>query len=130
MTRDEALRAVISGEDAAVYAYGVVAARLTGQARGRAIAARDDHRRWRDRWAAIATVAVPAEAAYDLPRDVNDAGSARELAALVELRLVPVYADLASATSQDERDEAARAGAQCAQRSVRWGAAPQAFPSG
>lgn len=125
---DAALRAVIAGEDAAVYAYGIVAAHA-GAAAPRAERALAAHQRWRDRWSAALGAPVDAAVAYELPERVVDAASARALAALVERRLVPVYADLAAASTAAERDDAVRAAAQCAQRAVRWGAPTQAFPS-
>lgn len=121
----DALRAAIAGEDAAVYAYGVIAAHASGGRAERALAA---HRRWRDRWASLLGEPVDAAIAYELPERVDDPASAAALAALVEGRLVPVYADLAAALEGAERDDAARAAAQCAQRAVRWGAPAQAFP--
>lgn len=127
MSGTEALRAAIAGEDAAIYAYGIVAAHA-GAGRARAERALAAHRRWRDRWAALLGEPVDAAVAYELPARVTGPVAARELASLVERRLVPAYADLAAALDGAERDDAVRAAAQCAQRAVRWGAPAQAFP--
>lgn len=121
------LDAVISGESAAVYAYGIVAGQTTGSARRRALAALAAHERWRDRWSRGSAPA--AAVAYDLPFAVTDAASARALAAHVENGLVGPYADLAAASDGQDRLEAVRAAQQCAARAVRWGARTQAFPT-
>lgn len=121
------LDAVIAGESAAVYAYGIVAGQSAGAARRRAVAALAAHERWRDRWSAgSATIAAVA---YDLPFPVTDGASARALAAHVENGLVGPYADLAAASDGPDRLEAVRAAQQCATRAVRWGAPTQAFPT-
>lgn len=121
------LEAVVAGESAAVYAFGVVAGQSRGAQRRRALAALRAHEQWRDRWAAGS--AAPAAVAYALPVDVTDEASARTLAQAVENGLVGLYADLAAATRDAERGDAVRAAQQCATRAVRWGAAPQAFPT-
>ena len=119
--------AVVAGESAAVYAYGVVAGQSRGAQRRRALIALRAHEQWRDRWAG--DTPAPAAVAYDLPVAVTDGASARTLAQAVENGLVGLYADLAAASVDDERVDAVRAAQQCATRAVRWGAAPQAFPT-
>ena len=132
MTLQEALNAAIAGTDATIYAYGVAAGQLKGSARRRATSALVAHERWRDRWTALADNPPAPAVAYELPARVESPQAARDLAALVENRLVAVLADLAAAAPAGEpagiRPDAARAAGQCAQRAVRWGAAPQAFP--
>jgi hypothetical protein len=130
MTPEEAVRAVISGEDAAVYAYGVIGPRLAGGGQRRARRAFDSHRAWRDLWQARMTDAItPPAVAYDLPFPVTDADTARRLAIWVEESMVAVYADLAGAATGDERVDAVTAACECATRAVAWGAATQAFPA-
>ncbi|MFM8350561.1 MAG: DUF4439 domain-containing protein, partial [Actinomycetales bacterium] len=93
-----------------------------------ALAALQAHSTWRDRWA-LATPDAPAPAiAYDLPVADPNRAQVRDLAALVENRLVPIYAELAAAASGDTRTAAVTAAAECATRAVTWGALPQAFP--
>lgn len=132
MTPAEAWSAVVAGEDAAVYAYGLVGGRVTGSDRQAALAALTAHRLRRDaaiRQVRSAKATVPAAAAaYDPPFPVTDAASARQLAAVVEQRLAGVYGQLAGAVSGPARKDAALAAQECAARSVAWGAAPQAFP--
>ena len=132
MTLQDALNAAVAGTDAAIYAYGVVAGQLDGRARTRAASALVAHERWRDRWTSLADDPPAPAVAYELPARVETPAAARDLAGLVENRLVAVLADLAAAAPAGEangiRADAARAAGQCAQRAVRWGAAPQAFP--
>lgn len=120
--------AVIEGESAAIYAYGVIVAQTSGSSRRRAEAAATAHRRWRDRWIEGGSVAEGA-VAYDLPGSIDDKEEAEALAALVENRLVATYADFAATVDGAEREDAMRAAQQCAVRAVRWGAPTQAFPT-
>lgn len=134
MTPVEAWTAVVAGEDAAVYAYSVAGAQVTGGARRRALAGLDAHTAHRSR-AASAVIAAggtapPAAAAYELPPGTGTRAGARAAMAAVDNALVPVYADAAAASTGDDRGWAARAAAECATRAVTWGATPQAFPSG
>lgn len=133
MTLDEAWRAVVEGEDAAVYAYSIAGARVGAGARPKAVNGLDAHGAHRDRASAMVAAAggtppAPA-AAYELPFAVDSAKAARRLMALVDNRLVGLYADAAEAAAGDERRWAARMAAECATRAVAWGAASQAFPS-
>lgn len=132
MTPAEAWSAVVSGEDAAVYAYGLVGGRVTGTDRQAAQAALTTHRLRRDaaiRQVTAAKGTVPAAAAaYDPPFPVTDAASARRLAAVVEQRLAGLYGQLAGAVTGVPRRDAALAAQECATRAVAWGGAPQAFP--
>ena len=122
------LLAAVAGDDAAVYAYGVVVARLRGAERRQGLAALQAHATWRDRWSTLAPEAPPPAIAYDLPIAEPSRDQVRELAALVENRLVPIYAELAATLAGDERAAAVSAAAECATRAVSWGATPQAFP--
>jgi hypothetical protein len=132
MSRSTALANVVAAEDAAVYGYGIVAGQLSGRAAGRARRALRAHEQMRDRWAtALAETGEPVPApqvAYALPFPVYTARAARQLAAVIDERLVGWYADLAAAGTSDERGEAVSWGRACATRAVVWGASPQAFP--
>jgi hypothetical protein len=134
VTPAEAWGAVVEGEDAAVFAYSIAGARVGSGGRARALNGLDAHRSHRDRASAMVVAAgatPPAPSpAYDLPFPVDSAKAARRLMALVDNRLVALYADAAEATQGDERRWAARIGAESATRAVAWGAAPQAFPTG
>lgn len=131
MTPEEAIAAAIAGEDACIYAYGVIGGQLNTAGQRKARKALDSHRVWRDAWQSRQSGSfTPAAAAYDLPSPVTDPESARALAMLIEQRMVAVYADVASATSGDDRAQAVTAACECATRAVTWGAPSQAFPSG
>lgn len=129
MTTEEAMAAAISGEDACIYAYGIIGAHLKGAGRRKARKALEGHRAWRDLWQGRHPNAyVPGSAAYGLPFEVQDPESARRLAVLIEERMVAVYADLAAATQGSERSDAVAAACECATRSVSWGGPSLAFP--
>jgi len=133
MTETEAWSAVVSGEDAAVFAYSVAGARVKGAARRQALAGLDAHRDARSKAAALVVAAgatpPPAAPAYELDPDVSSPAGARRTMASVDNALVAVYADAAAASSGADRRWAARTGADCAVRAVQWGASPQAFPT-
>ena len=120
---------VLDGTDAAVYAYGLVAARLAGAERARALAAMAWHRAERDalraRITALGATPPAASAAYTPPFEVTDAATARRLAALVEDRLAGQWAGLAAASPPGTRPGTALTAQACAVRSVSWsGTAP------
>lgn len=121
--------AAVAGAHAAVYAYGLCGAHLSGAEGSRALAAMAEHRVVRDRLAGIMTAggATPpaAQAAYDPPVPVEGAAAARRVAALVEDRCAGQLAAAASELTGDERTFAARAAQECARRQVAWsGRAP------
>jgi hypothetical protein len=120
---------VLGGTEAAVYAYGLVAARVTGAERSRALSAMSWHRAQRDSLRAriIALGATPpaAAAAYTPPVAVTDATSARALASLVEDRLAGQWASLAASSAAARRTQDALTTQACAVRCVTWsGTAP------
>jgi len=130
MSETDAAVVVLDGTEAAVYAYGLVAARLpVGSERSSALSAMAWHRSQRDslraRITALGTTPPAAAAAYTPPFPVTDAASARRLAALVEDRLAGQWAGLAAATSGATRTQDARTAQACAVRVVTWsGLAP------
>ena len=120
---------VLGGTEAAVYAYGLVAARVTGAERSRALSAMSWHRAQRDalraRISALGATPPAAAAAYTPPVPVTDAASARALATLVEDRLAGQWAGLAGQSDTAQRTAAATAAVACAVRQVGWsGLAP------
>lgn len=128
MTEQEALAAAIRGEDAAVYAYGVIGARVPPALQRRARRALLDHRSARSALQLRAAQQVAVPPAFDLPQPVDSTADARALAVTVEQRLAAVYSDLAAASSGDNRDAAVRSAMECATRAVTWGGTSQAFP--
>jgi len=130
MNETETAVVVLDGTEAAIYAYGLVAARLpVGSERSTALSAMAWHRSQRDALRARITAqgATPpaAAAAYTPPFPVTDAASARKLAALVEDRLAGQWAGLAAASGAASRAQDARTAQACAVRVVTWsGLAP------
>lgn len=129
MSATDAAVTALAGEQAAVYAYGVIAAQLSGAQEKQALAAMSAHRANRDLLLAQLQTAgatpSPAAAAYTLPSPVVDAASARTLAGLVEDRLAGQWAALAAASDGEQRSAAALVAQACAVRGVTWtGIAP------
>jgi hypothetical protein len=134
MSQEQALAALVAGEDAAIYAYSVAGARVANAGRRRALAALDSHRANRDRAASLVVAAggTPpgAAVAYTLPGPVDSPAAARSLMAEVDNRLVGLYADAAAELTGADRRWAVRTAAVCATRAVTLGADSQAFPVG
>jgi hypothetical protein len=128
VTLDDARAAVVRGEDAALYAYGVAGARVP--ARRRVLAGLEAHRAARDAVASVLAAPPEPAPAYTLPTAPQTPAEARALLSFVDNALVPLYADLAAVSSGDERRRAVLTAQACAARAVSWGAASQAFPSG
>ena len=133
MTYLDALQAVLAGEHAAVYAYGVVGARLHGQPDERAAsAAYDAHRARRAAVTALVTAAggqpTPAAVAYDIGAPVTAAALARALALRVERAVAGTYADLVGAAPAGSRATPAGWLADSAIRASQWSGVADAFP--
>ncbi len=128
-----AARAALAGEHACVFGYGVAGAHLRDDAEQAARAALARHRSSRDALSAhirlLGAEPVAALATYALPFPVGDAASARELAGLLEQRLVGLYVDLVGTGPEAGlREFAARSLADAASHAARWTAASTAFP--
>lgn len=99
---EAAINPALAGEHAALYAYGVIGARLDRTERRLAAAAAERHRRWRDELSGAVTAAggspAVAEPAYRLPFPVDNRSDACRLAILVEDRLSALYLALVVAT--------------------------------
>jgi hypothetical protein len=129
MSELDSLATVLDGTEAAVFAYGLVAGRLTGAQEQRAVSLMAVHRAERDRLRArieaLGGTPGAAAAAYEQPFPVVDAASARRLAALVEDRLAGQWAGLAAASGGQARASAALQAQESLVRSVTWsGVAP------
>lgn len=129
LTTVDAIRAAIEGEEAAVYAYGVAAPRMSGAQADLARGALAAHRlrivALRELLAPADQPAAPGGFLVDPPAD---SAAASLLLATIEARLAATYADLAAATRGDQRLDAVRSARESAVRSVAWGAPPEAFP--
>jgi hypothetical protein len=127
----DALAALAAGEHAAVYAYGVVAARVADADRSRALAAWNWHVTRRDELEERlldAGVQPPAAApAYQLGA-APDAGAAVALAATVEDRLAQLAAHAVAATTGADRSDAAGALVAGARRAAAWRGRGAALP--
>jgi hypothetical protein len=118
-----ALAALTAGEHAAVYAYGVVVARVSSRERGRARDAWSWHMARRDvleeRLLAAGIQPPSAAPAYDLG-PVTSAAGAAALAATVEDRLATLGARTVAAASGPDRSDAAEALVAGARRAAAW----------
>lgn len=119
----DALAALIAGEHAAVYAYGVVVALVPPRARDRAREAWSWHMARRDvleeRLLAAGVQPPAAAPAYDLGT-APSAAAAAALAATVEDRLATLGARTVAATSGPDRSDAAEALVAGARRAAAW----------
>lgn len=122
---------VALGEEAAVYAYGVLIPRLPESERPRGRDALLVHSRARDR-ARVELAQLGADpgvpGAFELPFAVDDAESARKLGALCEDRLVNIYCVSAGEAPADQRTTFVESARECSARAVQWGQRPEAFP--
>ncbi|MET8986166.1 ferritin-like domain-containing protein [Nonomuraea wenchangensis] len=97
----EKLRKALAAEHAALFAYGLLGARTSGELRARMSAAYDAHRARRDQVRKLITERggkpVEAEAAYALPFFPSDAKLAARLAAHLEGGVTAAYLELVAA---------------------------------
>lgn len=129
----DAWREIALGEEAAVYAYGVLAAQLAEPEKGRAIDAGIAHARARGRAReelSSEDADPPAPAAFRIPYPLDGPTAARRLAVLVESRLVEVYCRQTPLLTEGARTYAAETAQECARRAVSWGGDIAAFPGG
>jgi hypothetical protein len=134
-----ALAAVLAGEHAAIYGYGVIGAHVSGNDLSMVKSAQRDHEQSRDALTAkliAARVSAPAaSAAYQLPFAVSDSASARKLAVLLEERVAGLWRAAVAPTQGADRQLAVQALTAAAVRATRWreratpnGPATVAFP--
>lgn len=124
---------IVSAEDATVYAYEVLTAKLTGSQRTAGLDAIVAHRQARDTARARLSGGgqdLSSPASYDLPFTVHDAATAAALAVTVELRLVDQYLYLVAETVGPERRHACESAQESTTRATMWGWDTTAFPTG
>lgn len=126
-----AIARAIEVEQNVVYAAGLAGAFLRDGAKRQAIAQLTEHR---GRVPVLAQMvdpsAVPAPPpAFAPPAPITDARTAREALAQLNNALVGVYADVAAATTEQDRAFAVVCAQASARAAVQWGAASQAFPT-
>jgi hypothetical protein len=133
----DALQTVLAGEHAAVYAYGVIGARLTrisssGSQTTQARAGYDTHRQRRAAATALLVAAgsqpVAAAPAYDLGGPAVTAAELRALAARIELHAATTYASLVAASTDTVRSSAAAWLSDSAVRQALWSGHAETFP--
>jgi hypothetical protein len=122
---NEQLAAALAAEEAAIYAYGALGVKLTGEGdRIEARAAEAVHRGRRDalvsRLSALKASTAPAPAAYELPFPVTDRQSAVKLAIHVEDGVAQAWRAVLPVTTQADRSTALHALVDAAVRATRW----------
>jgi hypothetical protein len=119
----ERLADALRAEHAAIYAYGVLGARLDEPTRPLAVEAESAHRHRRDalmlRLNALRTPVPPAEAAYALPAPVPDRAAALQLMITVEERCAGIWRQALPEVTGDDRRLAVDALIDCAVRATR-----------
>lgn len=128
---DEAWEAIALGEAAAVYGYGVLAGRLDQPQRTEAANLAVAHARDRDRARAALSAhgsQLDLPTVFELPEPLRTPADARRVAALLESRLVTVYANAAPALTGADRLFAAQAAQSAQVRAIGWGAESQPIP--
>ena len=134
---NEQLAAALAGEEAAIYAYGVIGVRFTGDGdRAEARTAEQAHRERRDylvsRMEQLKASEPPAPAGYQLPFDVTDRASALKLAIRVEDGVAQAWRPVLAVTEAADRTTALSAMTDSAVRATRWrrlaGVSPVTLP--
>jgi hypothetical protein len=127
-----ALQAALAAEHAAVYGYGVAGAMLSGADRTAALTDWRLHQEARDTLetmiSKLGATPVAASAAYRLPFTVDDARSARRLAAMLEDGVTRAYLGLVAVTDTTLRTFGALAMLPPANRAASWRGSTVAFP--
>lgn len=125
MSAGDALGAALAAENAAIYAYGVIGVRLTGDdEKSDAHTAETAHRQRRD--SAVLSLdalklKVPATpAGYVLPFPVTDRASALKLAIHVEDGVAQAWREVLPVTEAADRADALAAMTDAAVRATRW----------
>lgn len=126
------LQAALAAEHAAVYGYGVAGAMLSGTDRATALTDWKIHQEARDTLqemiGKLGATPVAASAAYALPFTVDDARSARRLAAALEDGVTRAYLALVAVTDPAMRTFGALAMLPPANRAAAWRGSTVAFP--
>jgi len=122
---NEQVAAALAAEEAAIYAYGVIGVRLTGDGDvAEARTAEQAHRARRDylvsRMDQLKASAPPAPAGYELPFQVTDRASALKLAIRVEDGVAQAWRPVLPVTQAADRTTALSAMTDSAVRATRW----------
>lgn len=119
------LAAALAAEEAAIYAYGTLGVKLTGDgALAEARAAEAVHRGRRDvlvsRLSALQASTAPAPAGYELPFAVTDRASALKLAIHIEDGVAQAWRAVLPVSEKADRSTALNALIDAAVRATRW----------
>jgi hypothetical protein len=133
MSAVDALQAALAGEHACIYGYGVVGGNLPDAQVDMAREALELHRARRaplsEQIRMRNAEPVAALAAYELPFPVDDADSARDLAAMLEQRLAMIYGGVVALSNLGGvRRLATTALAESAQLAAQWSGDITALP--
>jgi hypothetical protein len=128
MTAPEPLAAAVAGEDAAIYAYGVLGAHLTGPARALAQRAETAHRNLRDQVTELMPAPPAAEVIYQMPFPVTNAATALAAAVTVEERASALWRTAVAASIGPTRRTALDALIAGAVRAAEFRRAAGAYP--
>lgn len=128
----QALQALLTAEDQAVYGYGLAGAQLSGSLLATATQDWNLHRQAQITVSAMITTRggtpAPAAAAYRPPFAVTSAGTAQSLAALLEDGLVRAYLGLVALDDAALRTFGAGEMQAAAIRAAYWSGGTTAFP--
>ncbi len=125
----DALTDAIAGEDAAIFAYGVLGPHLTGADLALAQQAELDHRNLRDRITETMPSPPDASVVYQMPFPVTDIASALAAAVTVEQRLSVLWrAAVVAAVGDTARQTALSAMTAGAVRTAAFRRAAGAYP--
>ncbi|MFM1864551.1 MAG: hypothetical protein RL677_331 [Actinomycetota bacterium] len=127
-----ALNNVVSGENAAIWAYGFLLAFLNDADYQAGLGTFNSHRNARDaarlKLRALNQNPPRPEPNYDLPFQVNDANSAKQLAAYIEDRLSGIYSAWTATETGDDQTYAFEQAVHSASRYYFWIKESKAFP--
>ena len=127
---NQALTTAIHGIDAAIYGYGIAGAHLTGSEQKKAVRAIATLNRQRLAFMLAVGSQVNATAvAYDIPFSVTDSATAKKLAALIEVKLIPLFSAVVTSTDGPTKLAAQIAKSKATARAAVWAGAPISTPS-
>lgn len=125
---DAALAAAVAGEDAAIYAYGVIGPHLIGADRLLAEQAETAHRNLRDEVTEAMPSPPAASVIYQMPFPVTDAATALAAAVTVEQRSSALWRAAVAATTGPPRQASLTALIDGAVRTAAFRRAAGAYP--
>lgn len=122
---DQSLTNAIRGIDAAIYGYGIVGAHLKGSEQNKAVRAVAALNRQRLAFMLAVGSQVDATAvAYEIPFPVTNNATAKKLAALLEVRLIPLFSAVVAATDGTTQVAAQIAKNKATARAAAWAGTP------